>query len=52
MALFFGFMAMAVGAWTGNHGLASCLTLGVMFVSHGRLWVWCLKSGIWCLFTD
>ena len=52
MALFLGFMAMAVGVWTGNHGLASCLTLGVMFASHDRLSVWCLGSGIWYLFTD
>ena len=33
MAIFFGFMAMAVGAWTGNPGLASGVTVGVMFIS-------------------
>jgi ABC-2 type transport system permease protein len=33
MALFFGFMAMAIGAWTGSPGLASGTTAGVMFVS-------------------
>jgi ABC-2 type transport system permease protein len=33
MSLFFGFMAMAIGAWTGNPGLASGTTAGVMFVS-------------------
>jgi ABC-2 type transport system permease protein len=33
MAVFFGFMAMAIGAWTGNPGLASGVTLGVMFIS-------------------
>ena len=33
MALFFGFMAMAIGAWSGNPGLASGISLGVMFVS-------------------
>jgi ABC-2 type transport system permease protein len=33
MAVFFGFMAMAIGAWTGSTGLASGTTAGVMFVS-------------------
>jgi len=33
MALFFGFMAMAISAWTGNPGLASGVSLGVMFIS-------------------
>lgn len=32
-ALFYGFLAMAVGAWTGNRGLASGVTAGVMVVS-------------------
>jgi ABC-2 type transport system permease protein len=33
MALFFGFMATAIGAWTGSPGAASGITAGVMFVS-------------------
>jgi ABC-2 type transport system permease protein len=33
MALFFGFMALAIGAWTGSPGLATGVSLGVMFVS-------------------
>ena len=33
MAVFFGFMAMAIGAWTGSPGLATGVSLGVMFVS-------------------
>jgi ABC-2 type transport system permease protein len=33
MAIFFGFMAMAIGAWTGSPGLATGVSLGVMFVS-------------------
>ncbi|MDH3729991.1 MAG: ABC transporter permease [Acidimicrobiia bacterium] len=32
-ALFYGFAAMALGAWTGNRGLASGATAGVMVVS-------------------
>lgn len=32
-ALFYGFLAMAVGAWTGNRGLASGVAAGVMVVS-------------------
>lgn len=32
-ALFYGALAMAVGAWTGNRGLASGVTAGVMVVS-------------------
>jgi hypothetical protein len=52
MALFFGFIAMAIGAWTGNPGLASVITLGVMFVSQDHFWVSCLESDIWYRFTD
>ena len=33
MALFFGFMALAIGAWAGSSGLASGISAGVMFVS-------------------
>jgi ABC-2 type transport system permease protein len=32
-ALFYGFMAMAIGAWTGKNGLASGATAGFMVVS-------------------
>ncbi len=33
IALFFGFLAMAIGGWTGNPGAASGATAGIMFVS-------------------
>lgn len=33
-ALFFGFAAVAIGAWTGNRALASGVTAGVMVVSY------------------
>ena len=33
MAVFFGFMALAIGAWTGSSGVATGVSLGVMFVS-------------------
>jgi ABC-2 type transport system permease protein len=33
IAVFFGFMSMAIGAWTGNRTLASGATAGVMVVS-------------------
>ncbi len=32
-ALFWGFLALAIGGWTGSRGLASGLTAAVMFVS-------------------
>jgi len=32
-AIFYGFMAMAIGAWTGNRGTATGATAGLMFVS-------------------
>jgi ABC-2 type transport system permease protein len=32
-ALFYGFLAMAIGAWTGNRGTAAGTTAGLMFVS-------------------
>ncbi|MFC1934732.1 ABC transporter permease subunit [Chloroflexota bacterium] len=32
-ALFYGFLAMAIGAWTGNRGTAAGVTVGLMFVS-------------------
>ncbi|RLE14704.1 MAG: hypothetical protein DRJ28_05300 [Actinobacteria bacterium] len=33
MSLFFGFLAMAVGAWTGSPSVASGVAAGVMFIS-------------------
>ena len=33
ISAFFGFLAMAIGAWTGSPGMASGVTAGVMFVS-------------------
>ena len=33
LALFHGFLAMAIGAWTGNRGAAAGITTGVMFIS-------------------
>ncbi|MDD4876727.1 MAG: ABC transporter permease subunit, partial [Dehalococcoidales bacterium] len=32
-ALFYGFLAMAIGAWTGNRGTAVGITIGLMFIS-------------------
>ncbi len=32
-ALFFGFLALAIGAWTGNSGLANGVSAGVMVLS-------------------
>ena len=32
-ALFYGFLAMAIGAWTGSRGTAAGATAGLMFVS-------------------
>lgn len=32
-ALFYGFLALAIGAWTGRNGLASGVTAGVMVIS-------------------
>jgi ABC-2 type transport system permease protein len=36
IALFFGFLAMAIGAWTGSPGLASGVRAGIMFISLSR----------------
>jgi ABC-2 type transport system permease protein len=33
IALFHGFLAMAMGAWTGNRGTAAGVTIGVMLIS-------------------
>jgi ABC-2 type transport system permease protein len=33
IALFFGFLALAIGAWTGSPGVAAGATAGVLFVS-------------------
>jgi len=33
ISLFFGFLAMAIGAWSGSPGMASGVSAGVMFIS-------------------
>ena len=33
ISIFFGFLAMAIGAWTGSPGMASGVAAGVMFIS-------------------
>ncbi|MEA2011179.1 MAG: ABC transporter permease subunit, partial [Actinomycetota bacterium] len=33
ISLFFGFLALAIGAWTGNPGVAAGATAGILFVS-------------------
>ncbi len=33
ISVFFGFLATAIGAWTGSTGMASGVTAGVMFIS-------------------
>jgi len=33
ISIFFGFLAMAIGAWTGSPGMASGVSAGVMFIS-------------------
>ncbi len=33
-AMFYGFLALAIGGWTGNGGLAAGVTAGVMIVSY------------------
>ena len=33
-ALFYGFLAMAIGGWTGNRGAASGATAGIMIISY------------------
>ena len=33
IAVFHGFLAMAIGAWTGKNGLASGVTAGIMVIS-------------------
>ena len=33
-ALFYGFMAMAIGAWTGKRTLSSGITTGIMIISY------------------
>ncbi len=33
ISVFFGFLAMAIGAWTGSPGMASGVAAGVMFIS-------------------
>jgi ABC-2 type transport system permease protein len=45
-ALFFGFLAMAIGAATGNRGLASGVTVGVMIVSFFAVGLFPLVEGL------
>jgi ABC-2 type transport system permease protein len=33
ISIFFGFMAMAIGAWTGSPGISAGVTAGVLFIS-------------------
>jgi ABC-2 type transport system permease protein len=33
ISVFFGFLALAIGAWTGSSGLAAGVTSGIMFIS-------------------
>ena len=33
ISIFFGFMAMAIGAWTGSTGISAGVTAGVLFIS-------------------
>jgi ABC-2 type transport system permease protein len=44
-ALFYGFLAMAIGAWTGSKGLASGAAGGVMVVSFIAVGIFPLISG-------
>jgi ABC-2 type transport system permease protein len=44
-ALFYGFLAMAIGAWTGSRGLASGAAAGVMVVSFIAVGIFPLISG-------
>jgi ABC-2 type transport system permease protein len=45
-AVFFGFLAMAIGAWTGSSGLASGATAGVMVVSFFAAGLFPLVGGL------
>jgi ABC-2 type transport system permease protein len=44
-SLFYGFLAMAVGAWTGNQGAAAGVAVGVMLVSFVAVGVLPLLEG-------
>jgi ABC-2 type transport system permease protein len=44
--LFYGFMAMAIGAWTGNRGTAAGTTVGLMFVSIFAVGILPLVEGL------
>lgn len=44
--LFYGFMAMAIGAWTGNRGTAVGATVGLMFVSIFAVGILPLVEGL------
>jgi ABC-2 type transport system permease protein len=43
--LFYGFLAMAIGAWTGNQGAGAGLAVGVMFLSFVAVGVLPLVEG-------
>ncbi len=44
-ALFYGFLAMAIGAWTGKRGLASGISAGVMVLSYLAVGIFPLIRG-------
>jgi ABC-2 type transport system permease protein len=44
-ALFYGFLAMAIGAWTGRRGAASGITAGVIAISFIAVGIFPLISG-------
>jgi ABC-2 type transport system permease protein len=45
-ALFYGFLAMAIGAWTGKRGLASGATAGIMVISFVAVGLLPLVEGL------
>ncbi len=45
-ALFYGFLAMAVGAWTGNASLSSGISAGVMVISYFAVGLLPLVQGL------
>ena len=46
ISLFFGFLALAIGAWTGSPGVATGATAGVLFVSFMGAGLFPLVEGI------
>ncbi len=45
ISLFFGFLALAIGAWTGSPGVAAGATAGVLFVSFMAVGLFPLVEG-------